>query len=305
MRIVATIGGVVGLALLAGGSYAALDIYASSQAKKRAEMLADPFRQQGNVVTLGPVRGELMGDKLVIRDIKVNTLGGRRVTIGALTVNRFDWSNPNKPRYADVSANGIRIDLGKIDQALKKALETVKLSEIVIDARLVQSFDPKTGLFQIQNFTIKARNWGNLTLALKVRGWDPGTLGKFSGGVTDLPALLGVIGAQTELHGFFIRFEDKGAVEAYFRVITMMAGKENWRRTRRQVVRRLKSQAKRTKDRIAKEALSAFAKFLENPKTIQAVVKPSSPVRLGRLGAIWAIAPDSLKDRLGLKVEAQ
>lgn len=304
MRIVATIGGLVGLALLAGGSYAALDLYADDQARRRAESLADPLRRQGNVVTLGPVRGQVMGDKLVIRDVRVNTLGGRRLTIGAVRVNRFDWANPDKPRYADVSVEGMRIDLGKIDRTLRDALDTVKLSEVVIDARLVQTFDPETGIFELKNLTVSARIWGTLTVALKVRGWDPGTLGKFSGGVTSLPALLGVIGAQTELHGFALRFEDKGAVEAFFRVRGALQGR-SWRRERRDAVRTLRRLAKRTKDRIAREALTAFATFLEKPAVIRVVVKPASPVQMGRLGALWAIDPDGLKDRLGLKVEAQ
>lgn len=304
MRIVATIGGVVGLALLAGGSYAALDIYASEQARRRAEMLADPLRHQGNVVTLGPVRGELMGDKLVIRNVRVNSLGGRRLTIGAVRVNRFDWAHPDKPRHADVSVEGIRIDLGKLDKTLRDALDTVKLSDVVIDARLIQEYDPKTGLYEIKRFTLTARNWGTLTVAIKVRGWSPGTLGKFTGDITSMPALLGVLGAQTELHGFMLRFEDKGAVEAYFRVRAALDGR-NWEREQRAAVRRLQRMARRNKDRIAREALAAFAAFLDKPGTIRAVVKPTSPVKLGRIGALWAIDPESLKDRLGVSVEAQ
>jgi hypothetical protein len=304
MRIVATIGGVLGLALLAGGSYAALEIYSGQQGRQRAEALVDPLRRDGNVITLGPVRGELRGDKLVIRDVTVNTPAGRRLTIGAVRVGRYDWDNPDRPRFADVSVEGIRIDLGKIDKALRDALDTVKLSDVVIDARLVQDYDPKTGIFELRNFTLAARNWGTLTLAIKVRGWDPSTLGKLSGGITGWPSLLGVAGAQTELHHFQLRFEDKGAVEAYFRVRAALDG-GGWERERRATVRALARMARRTKDRIAREALTAFADFLQKPAVLTAVVKPATPVQLGRLGAIWAIDPDGLKERLGLKVEAQ
>ncbi len=305
MRILGIIGGLVGLAVVAGGSYAALDFYAGEQARRRAELLADPLRREGNVVTLGPVRGEIVGDKLVIRDVQVNTLGGRRITIGAIRVNRFDWNHPDKPRYADVSAEGIRVDLGKLDASLRKALDAVNLKAIVLDARLAQSYDPKTGIFELRDLTLSARNFGTITLGLKVKGWEPATLGKFTGGITSLPALLGVLGAQTELHGFFVRFEDAGAVKTVFGVLAAREGEGDWEGLRDRTVRQLRRLHKRMKDRIAREALDAFARFLEKPGVIRAVVKPATPVQLGRLGALWAIDPVSLKDRLGLKIETE
>ena len=325
-------------ALLAGAGLAAgLPGTAQTQEAltpaQKAALLLTAFRKFGGKARYDSVAGR--NGTLTIWDLKLEipapvdrlsirgSTGKLIVTAETMLVRRFDYRNPDLPRFADLSIMGVRPGGTAVNDRELRAFRSIfGLDGIVLDIRQNYALDPETGSLNYRNFLVALREVASISLSVRLDGVDfaklsdpdfwkrlamsERNLGKKRSPAFAGEALLGAVN-QMRIHTLSYSFTDLGGVGKAMAYAAAERSRENpaspkftANMMRDMVAGALAGANARFSGAFANEVLRKAGRIAMAPGTLTVLAKPSRPLPITRIigfAAGFAATVDQMKGR--------
>lgn len=300
---------------------------------QKAALLFTAFRKFGGKVRYGSVAGR--NGALTIRDLKLEfpapgdrlSIRGRAgkliVTAETMFVHRFDYRNPDLPRFADLAIMGVRPGGNAVNERERSAFRSIfGRDDIVLDIAQNYALDPAAGSLDCRNFSVALRGVAALGLAVRLDGIDFAGLSdpdvweklllreRHPGKRKRLAAVDAVLLAavpRLRLHALSVSLTDLGGVEQAMAYAAEQRSQENPDRPRLtpdsmrdMAAGILAGFGARFSGILAAQALREAGRFVMAPGTLTAAAKPAQPLSMTRLAGFaegFATAVERMKGR--------
>ena len=300
---------------------------------QKAALLFTAFRKFGGRARYGSVAGR--AGALTIRDLKLEvpapvdrlSIRGRAgkltMTAETMLVRRFDYRNPDLPRFADLAIMGVRPGGNAVnDRELRTFRSIFGRDEIVLDIAQNYALDVAAGSLDFRNFSVALRGVATLGLTVRLDGidfaglsdpdvWERLLLRERHPGkrkrLAAVDAILLDAVPRLRLHALSVSLTDLGGVERAMAYAAEQRSQENPDRPRLtpdsmrdMAAGILVGYGARFSGILAAQALREAGRFVMAPGTLTAAAKPAQPLSMTRLAGFaegFATAVDRMKGR--------
>ena len=118
----------------------------------------------GTTVTYGSLRGSLIGDKVRLRDIRLNTPETGPARIERLTLASFDPFNA-VPHYVRMSVRGFEMRAERASPDTRRVMKELGYDRIVVDVDYDYRYDAQRKVLVVEKARISGKNVGTLELS--------------------------------------------------------------------------------------------------------------------------------------------
>jgi len=286
------IGGLCGLGVMAGAGWAAAVDYINTDGGRLAERYLQPLGGRGKV-TYGAVEKSLFFQDLVIRDIKMRTADGQRVTIAKVLVRRYDWLSARNPTYADVTVTSLVADAAALGPQVEAQAAKAGLKTIDATIRYAFQYDAEARQLRVETVRIAIKGIGTLTLEAAFAGMPKPDLSRAGMQKAILTAKIARARAI---------FTDGNLASRIVKVQAAAAGLSD-DKAKAALLRGLDELRKEARNSLLKEMYGAFRSYIAKPGTITVAVQPARPVRLTTLAPVFFVSPREVKRMLKLEIK--
>lgn len=130
---------------------------------ERTEAARGLLAKLGLKAKFGAVEAGDRDESLVIRDVELDDAGRRKHTIERIEIRRFDWREPEHPRYLAARIAKLVVQL---DGAAQEA--AFGFASLTADLELEYRFDDAEKTFEIGRLVVDVAELGKLRLRLKI-----------------------------------------------------------------------------------------------------------------------------------------
>ncbi|MCY4238431.1 MAG: hypothetical protein OXC54_00925 [Rhodospirillaceae bacterium] len=285
------IGGLCGLCVMAGACWIAAVIYVNADGSRLAERYLQPLSGRGEV-TYGAVEKSLFSQDLVIRDIKIRTADGRRVTIAEVLVRQYDWLSARNPTFADVTVTGLAANAATLGPQVEAQAARAGLKRIDADIHYAFEYDAEARWLRIETMRIAIKEIGTLTLEAAFAGFPKPDLSR--AGLNKAVLTAKIARAQAV-------FTDKNLASRIVDVKAAAAGLSN-DKAKAAFIRDLDKRQKAARNSLLKEMYGVFRLYIAKPGKITIAIQPDRPVRLASLVPAFFFSPGQIKRILNLRI---
>jgi hypothetical protein len=321
--IVGLVGGFVSTAAVAGAGYYGWELFDAGSLEKRfagfkaleeALDIEVKYQQRG---------GEAFALDFTLEKVTIVS-DDKRLEVDKIEFKRFDWKNPNQPRYSAIAFTGIRVKRENLNSLFgldfDKALAEIKIDEVVIDGTFAHRTDeeevedPKTKRkvkqtrVTVEELKIAIRDLGTATVSLELKDFQ--ALPRATARKTlDIPPIIRLIGERVRLGNVRVVFEDKGFVKLLMDA-TARDLNQNDLQARRYYFKELQKDASATRSAAKGNQYDAdffrpamtYVEQYDKRAGFTLVLKPDEPLELRRLPFYWRDNRGGLFIKLGPKL---
>lgn len=302
MSIRGILGGVIGMAIMAGAIALAVVVFANSIVVQQVDGLMARLRDAGATrATYKTAEADLFSRSISVTGVDVQNRDKDVFRIARIDVDRFDFFNARRPRYADIRVGAAAIIAGD-GSPLSALLRQVGLTRLTGRMRLGFKAEPDKRLFTLTRFRIDTPELGELSISGRFGNWSR----------TVLVSLQRAIAGQGPdafrrsrlvIYEAKLAYRDRGLVNRYLEFLaerkdtklsTLKAGI-------RRDLRRIRKELKGRKLAPVREMIDVLAAFIRKPGRLSVSAEPGSGARLSELVKMDLAA---LKSRLQLSIKA-
>jgi len=284
-------GGLCGLGVMAGACWIAAVIYINADGSRLAERYLQPLDGRGEV-TYGAVEKSLFSQALVIRDIKIRTASGRRLTIAKGLVRQYDWLSARNPTFADVTITGLMASTAALGPQVEARAARVGLQRIDANIRYAFEYDAAARRLRIETMRIEIKEIGTLTLEAAFAGMPKPDLSRAGVNKAILTAKI------ARAHAVFT---DRNLASRIVEVKAAASGLSN-DKAKAALLRDLGARQKAARNGLLKEIYDAFRLYIAKPGKIAIAIQPDRPVQLTGLAPVLFFSPGKIKEILNLRI---
>jgi hypothetical protein len=302
MSVRGLLGGLIGMAIMAGAIALAVVVFANSVVVQQVDGLMARLRDAGATrATYKTAEADLMSRSISVTGIDVQSRDKDVFRIERIDVDRFDFFNPRHPRYADIRLSGGAIIAGD-GSPLSALLRQVGLTRLTGKIRLSFTAEHDKRLFSLKGFTIDTPELGVLSISGRFGNWSRAVLVALqraaagSGPDAFRRSRLVIYEARVD-------YRDRGLVNRYLR---FLAARRDTKLSKlkagiRRDLRKIRRELKGPKLAPVREMIDVLAAFIRKPGGLTITAEPGSGVQLDKLVAMDLT---SLKSRLQLSIKA-
>lgn len=303
--IVGMVGSLLGSAAVAGASYLAVEQFKAAAVATRLVGL-ERFKDILDIdVKHGSPIGDVMTGAFTLPNVKLIS-DEKTVDVERAEFKRFDWKNPEQPRYASIVLTGMKFkgDVFSVvlGPEIGKVLEEQKFENLLVDAVIEYEAgeeeveDPKTKRkvkqyrVDVKELKLVFRDLAAFTMTADLRDFatKPRAVARKA---REEPPLVRLLGENVQLGGLKLVFEDKGLMKAFIDAKAREIGKGELQ-ARGVFVRELQRDAQTTRsavgsNRFDKDFFEPMIRYIgggyerANGFTIDS--KPPAPIEIRRL----------------------
>lgn len=270
--------GAVAIGALAVGGYFALTSVANSEAQARMAQAAGEIRKHVKQFDYAGVEVSPLSRAIEIRDVRLDDGLGRFFSVGAIRLERFDWTTRDIPRYAVLRLSGIRItaDPGAAGP------EAYGYEQLEAQAEFGYAIDEES---RTLDMTLRAEATGAGRVAIDARmGGVNTTVVTGAARNVDNFAMLAVSTLGVSLVEASITVEDRSFVDRAIRAEAARR-KVTPDQVRAEVLETVAKSGRETSDPRVAQAIETVRGFIEKPGAIKVTLAPRSPVTYAEIMA--------------------
>ncbi len=280
--------------------------------KKRADALFKGVGENGGKVSWGALEAGTGPESLVVRQIEIVSKDKKKITIDAIAITAFDWSNPREPRHADLTMKKFVVAADQLDAESAANFRELGLTQLTLNGELAFKFDEAEKAFDVSKLFVDVVEMGEFRLRLKLTGITAADLktampaekpkgGK--GNAQDGQAVMGLL-ARLNIAGAALAFKDKSLVE---RMVRADAKKKNLSEpaAKAKMIEDLGAERAKAEDDMTREFIDAAIKFLNMPGEIELALTPPAPANV--MAAFMMVMGNraTFKQMMGLAVSVK
>lgn len=307
--IVGMVGSLVGTAAVAGASYYGWELYQAGSVAKRLAAF-EKFKDALDIeVEYARSTGEALSPDFALEKVTIVS-DDKRVEVERIEFKRFDWKNPQQPRFASIALTGMKFKGDVFSLVLGpeigQVLEDAKFENVVVDAALEHEAgeeeveDPKTRrktkrhTVSIKELKLAFRDLATVTASIELRDFavKPKAVARQA---RDLPPLVRLLGENVQFAGLRLVFEDQGLMKAFIDAKAREIGKGELQ-ARGVFVRELQKDAQATRsavgnNRFDKDYFEVMIRYIgggyERLSGFTLTAAPPAPIEIRRLFVMW------------------
>jgi hypothetical protein len=249
------------------------------------------------------------GGALVMKDVTVTIPNnGGQFKIGEMRLNRYDYSNPDLPAFADVEYRNMSLGPLLTSPQAKQFMQMAGVDDVVVNVRAVYTYDATNKVLDVPTVNVEAVKLATFKMSMKLGGIDLAKLQEAQKGAqTDPAAMMGQL--QTlQIYNITIAIGDQGVREAILKSAAKQQNSEPDKVKEMAVTMlgALKGQPQ-SKALIAQESLTAAQAFVKDGGTITLKIAPDAAVAVMTLAPTFMGGPtpeklDALKKQLNMSI---
>ncbi len=285
------IGGFCGLCVMAGACWVAAVIYVNADGRRLAERYLQPLSGRGEV-TYGAVEKSLFSQDMVIRDIKMRTADGRRLTIAEVLVRRYDWLSARNPAFADVTVTSLMASAAALGPEVEAQAARAGLERIDADIRYAFEYDAEARWLRIETLRIAIKEIGTLTLEAAFAGMPKPDLSRTGLNKAMLTAKIARARAV---------FTDRDLASRIVDAKAAASGLSN-DKAKAALIRDLGARRKTARNTLLKQIYGAVGSYIARPGKITIAIQPDRPVPLAGLVPAFLFSRGEIGRMLNLRI---
>lgn len=265
-------------------------------AEERAQIIRARLAERAATVAYENPQSGIDSD-LTLDNLRLTFEQGGQLTAERLTVQEYDWENPEQPNFLDIRVRAMRLiaPQGQAAESLSPFMRSgLMTGELTTDARVRYRQDPEARTLEIEQSS-ETDGVGDTRFFLKVGNWSPQNID------LENQENAGRIALQLTLVRMEVRFEDRGLMERLHQARGQeenISAEEAKARTLNELLR----ERNQADNDLSREMLDAAIQFVQNPGTFRVAAEPEAPFPM--MGMMLLLGdPDRLKRQLGLTVE--
>jgi hypothetical protein len=307
--MVGMLGSLLGTAAVAGASYYGWELYSAGSVTKRLAAF-EKFKDALDIeIEFAKSTGEALSPDFALEKVTIIS-DDKRVEVERVEFKRFDWKNPQQPRFAAIVLTGMKfkgdVFALVLGPEIGKVLEDAKFENVVVDAALEHEAgeeeveDPKTkrkvkqSKVTIKELRLAFRDLATVTATIELRDFavKPKAVARQA---RELPPLVRLLGEGVQFAGMRLVFEDKGLMKAMIDAKAREIGKGELQ-ARGVFVRELQKDAQTTRsavgsNRFDKDYFEVMIRYIgggyERTTGFTLTAAPPAPIELRRLFVMW------------------
>lgn len=247
----------------------------------------------GTTVSYGSIRGSLIGDKVRMRDIKLNTPETGPAKIERLVLTSFDPLN-TVPHYVKMQVRGFEMRADKASAATRAVMQRLGYERMVVDVDYAYRYDASRRVLVIEKARISGRQVGTLELS-----------GRFDNVPSiDVSTYGGLIATamQSVVRGIRIVYDDASLADRILRAQAKSSGKAEVD-YRNGLLAALDGELRKSKSPQYRRELQHLRAFVQKPGRLVIEASPKRPIPVFLIAA--AGEPDAIRRLLGIKLRVQ
>jgi hypothetical protein len=207
------------------------------------------------------------------------------------------------PTSGELNLTGLALAVSELDPSSSKQLSDLGYETVQADLTAEFKWDPVTGVLDLPKLDITAADMGGVALAVQIGGLTKEVAEKLEAAKDNNEEAMAILQGLT-LNSMRLRFDNASIVDRLLDQQAKAAGSD-----RAAVVGQLKTGlpmmlALLQNPEFQAKVAAAATEFLDNPVSLQAEAKPSTPVSMAQVFGTAVMAPQGLPQVLGLDVTA-
>ena len=302
MSIRGIIGGLIGMAIMAGAIALAVVVFANSIVVREVDGLMARLRDAGATrATYQSAEADLLSRSVSVTGIDVQSRDKDVFRIARIDVEKFDFFNARRPRYADVRVSGGAIIAGD-GSPLSALLRQVGLTRLTGKMELGFTAEHDKRLFTLTRFRIDTPELGVLSVTGRFGNWSRAVLVALQRAAAG-SGLSAFRRSRLVIYEAKLAYRDRGLVNRYLR---FLAARQDTKLSKlkagiRRDLRKLRRGLKGRKFEPVREMIDVLAAFIRKPGRLTVTAEPGSGARLAKLVTMDLA---TVKSQLQLSIKA-
>lgn len=247
----------------------------------------------GTTVSYGSIKGSLIGDKVRMRDIKLNTPETGPAKIDRIVLASFDPLN-TVPHYVKMQVRGFEMRADRASANTRSMMRRLGYDRIVVDVDYAYRYDAGRRTLIVEKARISGQQVGTLELTGRFDNVPSIEINSYS-------ALIAVA-MQSVVRRVRIVYDDASLADRIMKAQAKSDGKPE-AEVRNELLARLDGELRKSKSAQYRRELQHLRAFVQKPGRLVIEANPKRPIPVFLIAA--AGEPDSIRRLLGIKLRLQ